>query len=57
MDGGNIEFKSYNKRVVTLEMQGACSGCASSTQSLKGGIEGMMKRMVPEVTEVIAEMG
>lgn len=57
MDGGNIEFKSFNKGVVTVEMQGACSGCPSSTQTLKGGIEGMMKRMVPEVTEVIAEMG
>ena len=57
MDGGNIEFKSYNKGTVTVELQGACSGCPSSTQTLKGGIEGMMKRMVPEVTEVIAEMG
>lgn len=57
MDGGNIEFKSYVKGVVTVELQGACSGCPSSTQTLKGGIEGMMKRMVPEVTEVVAEMG
>jgi Fe-S cluster biogenesis protein NfuA len=57
MDGGNIEFKSFIKGIVTVELQGACSGCPSSTQTLKGGIEGMMKRMIPEVTEVVAEMG
>lgn len=57
MDGGNIEFKSYVNGVVTVEMQGACSGCPSSTQTLKGGIEGMMKRMIPEVKEVVATMG
>jgi Fe-S cluster biogenesis protein NfuA len=57
MDGGNIEFKSYEEGVVTLIMQGACSGCPSSTVTLKAGIEGMLKRMVPEVTEVVAEMG
>lgn len=57
MDGGNIEFKSYNAGVVTVIMQGACSGCPSSTVTLKSGIEGMLKRMVPEVTEVVSEMG
>ncbi len=57
MDGGNIEFKQFVRGVVTVELQGACSGCPSSTQTLKGGIEGMMKRMIPEVKEVIAEMG
>ena len=56
MDGGNIEFKSFDKGVVTVIMQGACSGCPSSTVTLKSGIEGMLKRMVPEVTEVIQEM-
>jgi Fe-S cluster biogenesis protein NfuA len=56
MDGGNIEFKSYDKGVVTVMLQGACSGCPSSTVTLKSGIEGMLKRMVPEVTEVVAEM-
>jgi NFU1 iron-sulfur cluster scaffold homolog, mitochondrial len=56
MDGGNIEFKSYDKGVVTVILQGACSGCPSSTVTLKSGIEGMLKRMVPEVTEVVAEM-
>lgn len=57
MDGGNIEFRSYNQGVVTVLLQGACSGCPSSTVTLKSGIEGMLKRMVPEVTEVVAEMG
>lgn len=57
MDGGNIEFKSFDQGVVTVIMQGACSGCPSSTVTLKAGIEGMLKRMVPEVTEVVSEMG
>ncbi len=57
MDGGNIEFKSWDKGTVTLVMQGACSGCPSSTVTLKQGIEGMLKRMIPEVKEVVAEMG
>ncbi|MEO0338224.1 MAG: NifU family protein [Bacteroidota bacterium] len=56
-DGGNIEFKSFDKGVVTVILQGACSGCPSSTVTLKAGIEGMLKRMVPEVTEVVSEMG
>ncbi|MEL7377577.1 MAG: NifU family protein, partial [Bacteroidota bacterium] len=56
MDGGNIEFKSYKEGVVTVIMQGACSGCPSSTVTLKSGIEGMMKRMVPQVKEVVQEM-
>lgn len=57
MDGGNIEFKSFNKGVVTVILQGSCSGCPSSTVTLKSGIEGMLKRMVPQVTEVVSEMG
>lgn len=56
-DGGNIEFKSFEKGVVTVILQGACSGCPSSTVTLKAGIEGMLKRMVPEVKEVVSEMG
>jgi Fe-S cluster biogenesis protein NfuA len=56
-DGGNIEFRAFDKGVVTVVLQGACSGCPSSTVTLKSGIEGMLKRMVPEVTEVVAEMG
>ena len=57
MDGGNIEFKSFDKGKVAVILQGSCSGCPSSTVTLKSGIEGMLKRMVPEVTEVVAEMG
>ena len=57
MDGGNIEFKSYNRGQVTVVLQGSCSGCPSSTVTLKSGIEGMLKRMVPQVKEVVAEMG
>jgi Fe-S cluster biogenesis protein NfuA len=57
MDGGNIEFESFNEGTVRLIMQGACSGCPSSTVTLKAGIEGMMKRMVPEVKNVEAVMG
>ncbi|MCC6281448.1 MAG: NifU family protein [Saprospiraceae bacterium] len=55
-DGGNIEFKSYEKGKVYVVMQGSCSGCPSSTVTLKSGIEGMLKRMVPEVQEVVQEM-
>jgi len=57
MDGGNIEFKSFDQGIVTVILQGSCSGCPSSSVTLKSGIEGMLKRMVPEVTEVVAEMG
>lgn len=57
MDGGNIEFKGYRDGVVYVIMQGSCSGCPSSTVTLKSGIEGMLKRMVPEVRDVVQEMG
>lgn len=57
MDGGNIEFKAYDKGKVYVIMQGSCSGCPSSSVTLKSGIEGMLKRMVPEVEEVVQEMG
>jgi NFU1 iron-sulfur cluster scaffold homolog, mitochondrial len=55
MDGGAIQFRSYNEGVVNLMLQGSCSGCPSSMITLKAGIEGMMKRMIPEVQEVVAE--
>ena len=55
MDGGAIQFKSYEDGRVNLLMQGSCSGCPSSMITLKAGIEGMMKRMIPEVKEVVAE--
>jgi Fe-S cluster biogenesis protein NfuA len=56
MDGGNIEFKAYDNGKVFVTMQGSCSGCPSSSVTLKAGIEGMLKRMIPEVTEVVQEM-
>lgn len=54
-DGGNITFKSYNDGVVTVYLQGSCSGCPSATVTLKAGIENLLKRMVPEVKEVVAD--
>lgn len=56
MDGGNIAFKSFKDGIVTVIMQGSCSGCPSSTVTLKSGIESMLKRMIPEVQEVVQEM-
>jgi NFU1 iron-sulfur cluster scaffold homolog, mitochondrial len=55
MDGGAIQFKSFKDGKVNLMLQGSCSGCPSSMITLKAGIEGMMKRMIPEVEEVVAE--
>lgn len=55
MDGGAIQFKSFKDGKVNLMLQGSCSGCPSSMITLKAGIEGMMKRMIPEVQEVVAE--
>lgn len=55
MDGGAISFKGFNEGVVKLMLQGSCNGCPSSMVTLKSGIEGMMKRMIPEVKEVVAE--
>ena len=55
-DGGNIEFKSFYQGTVTVILQGSCSGCPSSTVTLKSGIEGMLRRMIPEVQEVVSEM-
>jgi len=54
-DGGAIAYKSFDDGVVTVELRGSCSGCPSSTITLKAGIEGLLKRMVPEVQEVVAE--
>ena len=52
MDGGDIIYDSYDEGIVYLQMQGACSGCPSSTATLKMGIENMLKHYVPEVKEV-----
>jgi Fe-S cluster biogenesis protein NfuA len=53
-DGGDIAYRGFREGVVYLSMQGACSGCPSSTATLKQGIEGLLKHYVPEVTEVRA---
>ncbi len=53
-DGGDIRYRGFRDGVVYLTMQGACSGCPSSTATLKQGIEGLLKHYVPEVTEVRA---
>jgi Fe-S cluster biogenesis protein NfuA len=54
VDGGQISFRDFENGIVTVELRGSCSGCPSSTVTLKRGIEGMLTRMVPEVKEVVA---
>jgi Fe-S cluster biogenesis protein NfuA len=54
-DGGAIEFRGYDDGIVTVAMKGSCAGCPSSTATLKGGIENLLKSHLPEVKEVIAE--
>ena len=51
-DGGDITFRGYVNGVVFLNMKGACSGCPSSTATLKNGIENLLRHFVPDVTEV-----
>jgi Fe-S cluster biogenesis protein NfuA len=51
-DGGDIVFRGYRDGVVRLHMQGACSGCPSSSATLKHGIENMLRHYVPEVQRV-----
>lgn len=53
-DGGDIIFHSFNNGIVRLELHGACSGCPSSTITLKDGIENMLKHYIPEVETVEA---
>ncbi|MBV9861993.1 MAG: NifU family protein [Alphaproteobacteria bacterium] len=53
-DGGDIIFHDFEDGVVYLHMQGSCSGCPSSTATLKAGIENMLRHYIPEVTEVRA---
>lgn len=54
-DGGEISFVSFADGKVTVRLAGSCSGCPSSTVTLKNGIEYMLKKMVPGVNEVVAE--
>ncbi len=53
-DGGDIIFEAYSDGVVYLQMHGSCSGCPSSTATLKAGIENMLRHYIPEVVEVRA---
>ena len=55
-DGGAISYKAFDEAsgLVTVELRGSCSGCPSSMITLKAGIENLLKRMLPEVKEVIA---
>lgn len=54
-DGGAIAYKSFEDGVVTVELRGSCSGCPSSTITLKSGIQSLLQRMIPEVKEVVSE--
>ena len=54
MDGGDITFEDFADGIVYLHMQGSCSGCPSSTATLKAGIENMLRHYIPEVVEVRA---
>lgn len=56
-DGGAIDFRGYENGVVTVVLKGSCSGCPSSTATLKGGIETLLMQHLPEVKEVVAENG
>ena len=56
-DGGAIAFDSYEKGTVKVILKGSCSGCPSSTATLKGGIESLLQNMLPEVKEVVAING
>ena len=53
-DGGDIKFKEYKDGVVKVQLQGSCSGCPSSTMTLKQGVQNLLRHYIPEVKEVIA---
>ncbi len=53
-DGGDIKFKEFKNGVVTVQLQGSCSGCPSSTMTLKQGVQNLLCHYIPEVKEVIA---
>ncbi len=54
-DGGAIDFRGFEDGTVTVVLKGSCAGCPSSTATLKGGIENLLKSHLPEVKEVVAE--
>ena len=53
-DGGDIKFKEFKNGVVKVQLQGSCSGCPSSTMTLKQGVQNLLCHYIPEVKEVIA---
>ncbi len=53
-DGGDIKFKEFKNGVVTVNLQGSCSGCPSSTMTLKQGVQNLLCHYIPEIKEVIA---
>ena len=53
-DGGDIKFKEFKNGVVKVELQGSCSGCPSSTMTLKQGVQNLLCHYLPEVKEVVA---
>ena len=53
-DGGDIIFKNYENGIVTVKLQGSCSGCPSSTMTLKQGVQNLLCHYIPEIKEVIA---
>ena len=54
-DGGDIKFKEFKDGVVKVQLQGSCSGCPSSTMTLKQGVQNLLCHYLPEVKEVVAE--
>lgn len=56
-DGGAIDYVGFHEGIVKLVLKGSCAGCPSSTQTLKGGIENLLKQHIPEVQEVVAING
>ena len=53
-DGGDIKFKNYENGIVTVQLQGSCSGCPSSKMTLKQGVQNLLCHYIPEIKEVIA---
>ena len=53
-DGGDIKFKSFKDGIVTVNLQGSCSGCPSSTMTLKQGVQNLLCHYIPEIKDVIA---
>ncbi len=53
-DGGDIKFKEFKDGIVTVQLQGSCSGCPSSTMTLKQGVQNILRHYIPDVKEVIA---